>query len=81
MKQNDFATVETVLDLTRFCSGYDLLVVFLLISGHNQAETASLLGVSRQAVSDQMLILWERYKAGEWLTTREAKARKRRRNG
>lgn len=77
LKSNDFATVETIHDLCKFSTGYDLLVVFLLVSGHSQTEVADLLGVSRQAVSDQMLILWERYKAGRWITAREAKARRR----
>ena len=81
MRKTDYAftQVEVVLDLLRHCNGYHVLILFLILSGHSQAEVAQLLGISRQALNDEMILIREQYRAGRPLTYREAKSRRRNR--
>lgn len=80
MKQNDLRSVEVVHDLCRYSTGYQVLVMYLLVAGYSQAEVAQMLGISRQALNDEMILIREQYRTGEKLTFREAKARRRNRH-
>lgn len=76
MSKSDLEQVELVADLTRFCTGYQTLILFLLVSGYSQAEVSRLLGISRQAVNYELIQILESYRAGQRLTYREAISRR-----
>lgn len=80
MKSNDIATVESVLDLTRYCNGYHILLLYLIASGYSQVEISQMLGISRQALNDEMILIREQYRAGRPMTYRESKAMRRNRH-
>lgn len=65
MNRVDLSDIDTMTDLLRVCGPYDTLVLYLIMSGHRQSEAAELLGVSRQAVHDQMRRMWVRYMTGK----------------
>lgn len=73
MRAKDFAVTETILDLTRHCSGYHILLLYLLVCGYTQAETARLLGISRQALNDELILIRAQYIKGRKMTYRESK--------
>ena len=73
MKRNDFASVEVVHDLCQYANGYHILIMFLLVSGYSQAEVAQMLGISRQALFHETLVIREQYRAGCRLSQRAAR--------
>lgn len=76
MSKSDLEQVELVADLCRHCNGYQVLVLYLLVSGYSQAEVSRLLGISRQAVNYELIQILESYRAGQRLTYREAISRR-----
>lgn len=73
MKSKDFGAVETVLDLCKYCNGYHILILFLLVCGYSQVEVAQMLGVSRQALNDELILIRAQYIKGRKMTYRQAK--------
>lgn len=79
MKSHDLQSVEVVEDLCRHATGYHILILYLLAYGFTQAETARLLGISRQALNDELVLIRAQYILGKKMTYRASKewARKR----
>lgn len=61
---NQYHIVENIADLSRSATGYDLLVLHTLLLGYTYKEVGDLLGVSKQAIHDQMRHLFRRYQEG-----------------
>lgn len=76
MARSDFQSVEIVTDLCRHANGYHILIMFLLVSGYSQAEVAQMLGISRQALHHETVVIRQMYFAGRKLSQRTARKEK-----
>lgn len=73
MKSHDLQSVEVVTDLCRHANGFHILILFLLVSGYTQAEVSEMLGISRQALHHETLVIRQQYYTGMKLNQRTAK--------
>lgn len=73
MRSKDFGTVETIIDLCKYSSGYHLLIMYLLVSGYSQSEVAKMLNISRQALNDELVLIRAQYIKGRKMTYRASK--------
>lgn len=73
MKEHGYECVEVVEDLCRYCNGFHVLILYLLVCGYSQAEVAQMLNISRQALFHETNVIRMQYHEGRKLNQRSAR--------